>query len=239
MLKEEMLELLEHITFKNDLKIINELKDVINGNHSVVFKQYDDKKELYCYSGDFKPLDKIGWTNFKKLYCLNNDKHVSELTINIFNNDFKLLQLGEQMDTQSQKTYFDFVLENNNKDYDFFEKYTMFHNTIYHKDELEILNEQLFSLLFKSMKELEDKESDIFKNVIIDILKMNGLNLMNTIDFKKQDIENIKILFEHCKDRIYLKNVEDYEFSSFNNISDITKELLENFKNNKIEELSI
>lgn len=238
MQKDEMLQLLDYISYKDDLKIINELKDIINGNHNVIFKIYDNKSELYCYSGDFKPLEEIGWTNYKKLYCLNNDKNVSELTINILNKDFKLIQLGEQMDTKSQKTYFDFIIENQNENIDFFNQYTMFHNTIYKKDELELLSKNLFSLLIKSIKELDDKESDNFRSVIIDIFKMNGLTLMNTIDFEKKDIENIKILFDNCKDRIYLKNVEKYEFSDFNHISETTKEILENIKNNDFEELS-
>jgi hypothetical protein len=149
------------------------------------------------------------------------------------------MQLGEQMDTKSQKTYFDFIVENQNKDYEFFNKYTMFHNTIYKKDELELLSKNLFSLLVKSKKELDDKESDNFRSVIIDIFKMNGLTLMNTIDFEKKDIENIKILFDNCNDRIYLKNVEEYEFSGFNHISERTKEILENIKFNNSFELDI
>ena len=241
MQKDEMLQLLDYISYKDDLKIINELKDIINGNHNVIFKIYDNKSELYCYSGDFKPLEEIGWTNYKKLYCLNNDKNVSELTINILNKDFKLIHIGEQMDIKSQKTYFDFIIENQNENMDFFNKYTMFHNTIYKKDELELLSKNLFSLLIKSMKELkelDDKEYNNFRSVVIDIFKMNGLNLMNTIDFEKKDIENIKILFDNCKDRIYLKNVEEYKFSDFNHISETTKEILENIKNNSFEELS-
>ena len=41
-----------------------------------------------------------------------NHKHVSELTIYNFNKDLKIIHLGEQMNLNCQKTYFDFIVEN-------------------------------------------------------------------------------------------------------------------------------
>jgi DNA modification methylase len=90
-----MEKLLEFISYKNDLVITDILYNIINGTHPAIFKSYPRDNFLYRFKGDFKPLSKIGWTNFKKLYTFDNTKNVSELSIHVFYRDIKLIHLGE------------------------------------------------------------------------------------------------------------------------------------------------
>lgn len=227
-----MEQLLRFISYKDDLEIIDILQEIINGSHPVIFKTYSIESSLYCYKGDFKPLSKIGWSNYKKLYSLMNNKHVSELTIYNFHRDIKIIHLGEQMNLNSQKTYIDFILDNRNESVGFFNNYTAFNNIIYNLNQLELLNKKLMSLLFNSMKELDDTtnsyniSSDDFLSIVCDIMKLTGLNLMDTIDFEEKDIVNILNLFDNCIDRVHLVNLDGYEFHNHVHLSEISKKIL-------------